>query len=418
MMVTTALASMGVPCATGIKGMNVDVVIVGAGPAGLCFARSLADSGLSIVIVERQPVDMLREPAFDGREIALTQRSVRILRELGIWGRLGPMDISPLRSARVLNGHGLRGLNVTPTNTGSEELGFLVPNDRIRRAAYASIEHDPRITLIGDTAVHTISLDRDASRLHLSNGSTLNARLIVAADSRFSQLRRDAGIPADMHDFGKTMLVCRMALEQPHQQQALEWFDHGQTLALLPLHNNEASIVLTLPGQAMKGVMALDDEQFNHEMHRRFDGRFGHMRLTSTRHAYPLVAVYARRFTAPHFALIGDAAIGMHPVTAHGFNLGLQSVEALSKAVRQACGDGQDIASAHVLMRYQRAHRIATMPLYLATLAIVKLYTDDRPPARVVRTALLRASQALPPFRLSLAHLLASGGRCPASCPG
>jgi ubiquinone biosynthesis UbiH/UbiF/VisC/COQ6 family hydroxylase len=402
---------------TESQGMNVDVVIVGAGPAGLCFARALADTGLSVVVVERQPVQMLSDPAFDGREIALTQRSVRILRELGIWSRLGPADISPLRSARVLDGHSLHGLNVAPAGTGSEELGFLVPNDCIRRAAYASIEHDPRITLIGDTAVSAISLDHPTPQLQLSDGAVLTARLIVAADSRFSQLRRDAGIAADMHDFGKTMLVCRMALEQPHQQQALEWFDHGQTLALLPLQNNEASIVLTLPAQSMKNVLALDDEPFNEEMRRRFDGRFGHMRLTSTRHAYPLVAVYARRFIAPHFALIGDAAVGMHPVTAHGFNLGLQSVETLSKAIRQACGKGEDVASARVLQRYQRTHRLATAPLYLATLAIVKLYTDDRPPIRFVRSALLRASQALPPFRLSLAQLLASGdrGRCSAS---
>jgi 2-polyprenyl-6-methoxyphenol hydroxylase-like FAD-dependent oxidoreductase len=161
----------------------------------------------------------------------------------------------------------------------------------------------------------------------------------------------------------------------------------------------------------MKRVMALDETQFNEEMRRRFDGRFGHMQLTSTRHAYPLVGVYAQRFIAPHFALIGDAAVGMHPVTAHGFNLGLQSVEALSKAVRQALSDGQDIASSRVLLRYQGAHRLATRPLYLATLAIVKLYTDDRAPARFVRAALLRASQAAPPFRLSLARLLASGGR-------
>ena len=74
--------------------MNVDIVVVGAGPAGLCMARSLADTGLSIMVVEQQSLAMLREPPFDGREIALTQRSVRILRELGLWDRLGATDIS------------------------------------------------------------------------------------------------------------------------------------------------------------------------------------------------------------------------------------------------------------------------------------------------------------------------------------
>ena len=34
--------------------MQVDVAVIGAGPAGLCFARSLADSGLSVALVEPQ----------------------------------------------------------------------------------------------------------------------------------------------------------------------------------------------------------------------------------------------------------------------------------------------------------------------------------------------------------------------------
>lgn len=397
--------------------MNVDIVIVGAGPAGLCFAKSLAGTGLKILVVERQSPDALRDPAFDGREIALTQRSVRILRELGLWALLDPADISPLQSARVLNGHSPHALNVVPSGTDDKELGFLVPNDRIRRAAYAAIEQEPSITLISDTAVSSISLGGSQPHLQLADGGVVTARLIVAADSRFSQLRRDAGIPADMHDFGKTMLVCRVALEKPHQHEALEWFDHGQTLALLPLQGNEASVVLTLPGQDMKAVMAMDEHQFNDEIRCRFDGRFGSMQLTSTRHAYPLMAVYARSFIAAHFALIGDAAVGMHPVTAHGFNLGLLSVETLSSQIRKALASGQDLASPRVLRRYQDAHRLATRPLYLATLAIVKLFTDDRAPARLARSVLLRASQALPPFRLSLAHMLSADGRGRCSVP-
>jgi 2-polyprenyl-6-methoxyphenol hydroxylase-like FAD-dependent oxidoreductase len=51
---------------------NTDVVIIGAGPAGLCFAKSLADLGLRSIIIERQSESTLSTPAFDGREIALT----------------------------------------------------------------------------------------------------------------------------------------------------------------------------------------------------------------------------------------------------------------------------------------------------------------------------------------------------------
>lgn len=388
--------------------MNVDIAIVGAGPAGLCLARALADAGLSILLIEQQSMDVLREPPFDGREIALTPRSVRILRELGIWQRLGPVDVAPLRSARVLNGAMTQGLHVLPRNTDDEELGCLVPNDRIRRAAFASIEHEARITLACGVSVESIAIDEASARLRLSNGNEATARLVIGADSRYSRLRRDAGIAADMHDFGKTMLVCRMALDRSHDDEALEWFGHAQTLAALPLRHGEASIVVTLPPQAMQRLMDMDDASFNAEMRRRFNDRYGDMRLVSTRHTYPLVGVYAHRFIARRFALIGDAAVGMHPVTAHGFNLGLHGIDTLASLIRDAVANGGDIATVPLLRRYQRMHRAATWPLYTATTAIVTLYTDDRPIARHARGALLRASQALPPVRNAIARVLAA----------
>ena len=151
--------------------MQVDIAIVGAGPAGLCFARTLARTGLSILLIEQQSLDSLREPPFDGREIALTQASVRILQALDIWQRLGPADVSPLRSARVLNGQSLHGLRVSPNSQTEDALGYLVPNHRIRRAAYASIEHEPNITLVCDTSVDAVTLGDDAARLRLSSGA-------------------------------------------------------------------------------------------------------------------------------------------------------------------------------------------------------------------------------------------------------
>ena len=50
---------------------DFDVVIIGAGPAGLSLAGSLAAQGLAIALVERLPEASLAAPEFDGREIAL-----------------------------------------------------------------------------------------------------------------------------------------------------------------------------------------------------------------------------------------------------------------------------------------------------------------------------------------------------------
>ena len=86
--------------------MNHDVAIVGAGPVGLCLARALALQGLAVALVERQPQAALADPAFDGREIALTHASVRLLRELDVWQRIPEDEAFPLRTRVVDAGSG------------------------------------------------------------------------------------------------------------------------------------------------------------------------------------------------------------------------------------------------------------------------------------------------------------------------
>src|SRR5690606_31125680 len=134
----------------------------------------------------------------------------------------------------------------------------------------------------------------------------------------------------------RTMLVCRVQHAKPQNGVATEWFGHGQTVAMLPLRGDQSSFVLTLSAHAMQSVMALSDVDFARDVERRTQARWGKIALTSTRHAYPLVAVYASRFVGPRFALIGDAAVGMHPVTAHGFNFGLRSAYALGDEILRA----------------------------------------------------------------------------------
>ncbi|KAF1050841.1 MAG: 2-octaprenylphenol hydroxylase [Stenotrophomonas maltophilia] len=389
--------------------MHVDIAIVGAGPAGLCLARSLSGHGLSIALIERQALSALAEPAEDGREIALTHASQRELQQLGLWSRIPVEDVSPLRDAQVLNGPSLFALRIEAGQAGAEQLGYLVPNQAIRRAAFAAVQACPDVTLLTGHGVRGVSVANEGVSLALDDDSVVRARLLVAADSRFSETRRMLGIPAQMEDFGKTMLVCRMAHDEDHRQVAWEWFGYGQTLALLPLNEARSSVVLTLPQQEMAPLLALDEEAFAREIERRFDRRLGGMRLLGPRHTYPLVGVFAERFAGPRCVLAGDAAVGMHPVTAHGFNFGLQSQRRLAREILATHRRGGDIGGRLTLQRYALAHRLATWPLYQATRLIVGMYTDPRPPLRLLRNAGLRVAQGLPPLRRAIARHLTQG---------
>ena len=400
--------------------MDYDIVIAGAGPAGLCLARTLSGHGLRIAVVEQQKQEALEKPAFDGREIALTQHSARFMRQLGVWERikvLDPVALAPLKDAQVLNGPSTFSMVIGREHSKTSELGWFASNHLIRQAAYDCVQDSVAqyrdITLMSGKKVIQTHSDDQGAQLELDDGARLRCRLLVAADSRFSTIRRAMGIAADMHDFGRTMMVFMVTHAVPHEHMAWEWFDYGQTLALLPMNDDPAtgmprsSVVLTLPGHAIEQLMAMPDGEFGVEITRRFGGRLGTMALISTRHTYPLVGVYPHRLVAPHFACVGDAAVGMHPVTAHGFNFGLRSVERLSQLVLRAQANEQDIASAALLHTYERRHRLATRPLYLVTMAIAKLYTTESLPAQFLRMAALHVGQRFTPFKRIVAASIA-----------
>ena len=394
--------------------MDFDIAIVGGGPAGLCFARSLAGTGLRIAILEQQDEAALADPPYDGREIALTHFSARLLRELGLWDRFAAGEVAPLRDAHVLNGpQGRAAMRIEPGRSGKAELGYLVSNHVIRRAAYESVRDLDDVRLLCATRVAGLRAESDAVQISIEDGNRLAARLVVAADSRYSSTRRTAGIPASMYDFGKTMVVCRMAHDRPHGQVACEWFDYGLTMALLPLNGNRTSVVLTAPETRARRLIAMPEAAFEREVEARLGGRLGALRLESARIPYPLVGVYAERFAAPRLALIGDAAVGMHPVTAHGFNFGLRGQWTLAREIRAALRAGEDIASPALLARYEREHREATRGLFLATQALVRLYTTDTPLARLLRDAGLRIGERLGPFKQALVETLTEEGERP-----
>lgn len=383
-----------------------DIVIAGAGPAGLCLAAALESRRLRVAIVDRQPLATLSDPPFDGREIALTHASVDALRELELWPRIPAAEVSRIRDVRVFNGPSARFMHLDHADGGASELGYLVSNHLIRRAAYAAVRERDRVTILADASVSDVRCEPDTVQVTLSSGLILCASLLVAADSRFSEVRRKVGIPARSRDFGKTMLVCRMEHERPHGQIASEWFDYGQTLALLPLNGNRSSAVITVTGNEARRLQQLDAEDFGIEVERRYQGRMGWMRRISEVFAYPLVAVMADRFTGPRCALLGDAAVGMHPVTAHGFNLGLLGAVRLAREIDRAACDDRDIGAPGALAAYERGHMRATLPLYLGTNAIVSLYTTDSLPARLVRGALVRLGEEVGPLKRALASSL------------
>lgn len=379
--------------------MKHDIIIIGAGPAGLSFARDVSKENLNVLLIEKQAENILANPPYDGREIALTHLSQSIMSDLGIWERIPDERISLIKTAKVLNGTSSYALSFDYQETNADNLGFMVSNQMIRKASYEAVSDLDNVEIMGNKQVTKMGTDSENAWVEIDSGERLSASLIVAADSRFSTTRRMVGIPTSMLDFGRTCIVCTMQAELPHDNTAYECFHFDRTLAILPMNNNQVSVVITLKSEEANEVLAMTEEDFSNDVERRIEGRFGVMKLTSELSPYPLVASLAKTFYANRYALIGDAAVGMHPVTAHGFNLGLRSAHALSDEIKTALHANQAFSAQATLERYNRRHRRVSLPLYHGTNALVRLYTRDTRAAKFLRRSLLRMGNRIGPAK-------------------
>ncbi len=370
--------------------MNFDVTIVGAGPVGLSFARALSDTSLNIAIIDRQTSKSLANPPEDGREIALTHLSKKILTSFGIWQEIDQNGISLIKEAKVINGASPYSLHFNHQDTSENTLGHLIPNRLIRAAAYKVAKESKAIKIITGVGVDSFNIDAYKAEIKLSNKEIIHCSLMIAADGRLSSSRRSMGIPSEVKDFGKTVIVCKMEHEKPHSNIAYECFHYGRTLAVLPMVGNYSSIVITISSDQADAIMKMKDQTFNQDIQTRFNSRLGGMMIVGKKYSYPLFASHASHFHANRFALIGDASVGMHPVTAHGFNLGLRGSKTLATVIEEALSNKLDFASVEILSKYNQKHQRSTRPLYYGTNLLVDLYNSERLTAKVLRRLALR----------------------------
>lgn len=391
--------------------MTYDIIIIGAGPAGLAFARHFKDTPLQIAIIEKAPLESIAHPAYDGREIALTHRSREIMLNLGAWQRIDDDEIYKLADAKVYNGDFSYALHFkVPKDlrltSSIDRLGNLISNHNIRQSFYDEVKDLPNVHLFTSQTVQDITTNDKEVTVSLIDGKTFKAKLLIGADSRLSFVRKKLGIGAMMNDFGRTVIVFRVSHPISNEATAQECFLYGRTLALLPLHDHLTNCVITLDNTQADAVLNMTADELALDVQRMMNDKLGKLTLAGTVHHYPLMGVHAKTFVSARSALIGDSAVGMHPVTAHGFNLGLMGANTLATLILDAYRNNQDIASDALLQKYNLRHHAHTLPLYHGTNLMVKLFTDDKKSMQVVRDLTLRVSNHLPPVKRWIAGQL------------
>jgi 2-octaprenyl-6-methoxyphenol hydroxylase len=380
---------------------DVDVLIAGGGLNGTTLALALASGGLTVALVDPAPPGA-REGEFDGRSYALALTSQRLLKVLGIWGRIAA-NAQPILEIKVTDGRAGEGpspfvLEFDHAEIEEGPMGFMMEDRFLRRALLDALAASPLITQIEGT-VTDHRAEEGSVTAELANGRTLRARMIVGSDGKTSPTAARAGIRRQGWAYGQTALVCAIAHELPHNGTAHQFFMPPGPLAILPLPGNRSSIVWSESEANAARIQALDDAAYLDVLRPRFGDFLGDISLAGKRWTYPLALSMTQSFVGPRLALLGDAAHAMHPIAGQGLNAGLKDVAALAEVLTDARRRGEDIGRPEVLDRYQRWRRFDTATLLLATDVFNRLFSNDNGFLRLARDLGMGAVNAMPGLR-------------------
>ena len=382
---------------------DADILIIGGGLNGPSLALALAQAGLHVIVVDATPREIREMPEFDGRSYALALASTRVLEGIGVWRELAS-QAQPILQIKASDGRAGEGsapffLHFDHAELEEGPMGHMLEDRFLRAALLAAMDAEDRIRQVSGVAAIAQEISGTGVSVHLENGETVTARLLVGCDGRDSPTAARAGIRRTGWDYGQTALVCAVEHARAHEGCAYQFFMPAGPLAILPLPGNRSSIVWSEATETAATIHALDESGYLEALCPRFGYFLGKISLAGKRYAYPLKLTIANSFIAPRLALVGDAAHGLHPIAGQGFNFGLRDVAALAEVLVLAARRGEDIASPLVLERYQQWRRFDTMMMAVGTDSVNRLFSNDNALLRGVRVLGMGAISAIPTLR-------------------
>ncbi len=379
-----------------------DIGIVGAGLIGSALALWLnKHSDFSVCLIERQPV--LNEPEIDNqRVVALGALAHDFLDSIGVFQTLGPDHAHPYSTMHVWDENSDGELNFEADSLNQANLGHMVDspmcNYKLQQALLSS-----NVSCYFNSSVASIGYQSKRAKLEIETAGALDSlscNLLIAADGARSWLRQQAKIFANTQAYGQKGIVATIETELSHQDCAWQGFLETGPVAVLPLANNQSSIVWSADDLRAEELLSLGERDFETALSQALKNRLGRVSLRSKRLSFPLKSVQAERYFAGNIVLVGDAAHSIHPMAGQGANLGFKDALALGRLLISA--DKSSIASPRLLSKYQRQRQSDNRQTDALMTVLHHAYRVDVAAFMLARGAGMNLLNALPLLRKAL----------------
>lgn len=394
--------------------IDYDCAIVGAGFVGASLAIALRKCGFKVLVLDgRSP--LVEVGSEDARGIALSPSSRLIFEDLGIWHELAERA-EPIAEINVSEMGALPSVSLTAREAGLDALAYVVPADHLLRTIENQLLLDskaPECQLLWRTMLENYTVDADHVSMtvvdHEQQRIQLTTKLLIAADGVNSKLRSLANISTRIRAYNQHAIVATVNVDGVKPHLAYERFTPTGPVALLPSAGGRHVLVRCCRLEESESLLALSDEEFIAEVSSRFARPIGKFSALGVRRSHPLVLSQADTPVAERVALVGAAAVTVHPNGAQGLNLGLRDVAALCQVLVESNSDAGSANQSNIGSR-QQLHRFATNRIkdhrrvVRFTDGLARGFASNMPGSAFVRRTALLATKLIPALQRQIVY--------------
>ncbi len=377
---------------------DFDVVVIGGGMVGAAVACCLGGSSLKVAVVEKLLPDAFApDQPHDLRVSALSAASQKIMETVGAWQGVVKRRLCPFKRMRVWETAGDTEFN--SEDIGYAELGHIVENRIVQLALLERINDFDNVELIAPVNIESVNYQRDNSRIELSDGRRITAKVLVGADGGGSRVRQTVGLGVHSWDYQQQALV--VYVKTDYQQQDITWqhFVSSGPQAFLPLTGSYGSVVWYNSADEVRRLKALSNEELGRELMATFPKELGRVEVLATA-SFPLKRQHAQHYVKHGAALVGDAAHMINPLAGQGVNIGLLDAAALAEVLVEAAAQGKDIAEQTVLNKYESLRRNENLKMMTLMDVFYRFFSNDVLPLKFFRNLGLGLAERIKPAKL------------------
>ena len=382
---------------------QADILVAGAGAAGLSTALALAHAGFSVFCAG--PIDCRA----NGRTVALFEASLRFYKALGVWphfrGKSAPITkITMIDATRPR--FPIPAVSFAAGEIGLSAFGENIENDVLVGGLAEIASAHPNLAL-HKGLIRDFSFRDEVVCATLANGHKVAARLLAAADGRTSLTRTKAGIGTQSWTYPQIAYTALLSHTKPHHNVSTEFHTRSGPCTLVPLRPrdgqpNRSSLVWLMSPEAAERRQNLSKSELAREIESQVDSLLGPMEIDGPDGFFPMIGMSANRFASYRIALIGEAAHIFPPLAAQGLNLSLRDAAALAESAEDARVLGEDIGAAQTLKAYEDARRSDVFVRSNGVDILNRSLLVDNFPADFVRGAGMFAFSLIGPLRRAL----------------